>query len=221
MIQLAPSLLSADFTRLGEQIEMLEEAGIQVLHLDVMDGNFVPNISFGPLVIKALRPLTKMVFDVHLMIEKPERYIETFAEAGADIITIHQEASLHVHRSIQQIKAAGKKAGISLNPGTNHQVLDYVLEDLDLVLLMSVNPGFGGQTYIESTDRKLREIRNWIDARDLDIRLEVDGGIKATNVHRVLEAGADLIVSGSDVFGALSPIERIREYYQVFASYGR
>lgn len=221
MIELAPSLLSADFSNLSKDIEILNENNIKYLHLDIMDGNFVPNISYGPGVIKSIRKLTDMVFDVHLMIEKPERYIGEFVDAGADILTFHYEASIHPHRTIQGIKSKGIKAGISLNPSTPLSVLEYIIKDLDLVLIMSVNPGFGGQSYIEAMDDKISELKKMKDELNLDFIIEVDGGIKTGNVENIINRGAELIVSGSDVFKADNISSRIKEYYSIFSKYDR
>ena len=196
MLELSPSLLSADFTNLKSEMEVLDKNGVKYLHLDVMDGMFVPNISFGPMIIKQLRPLTNMIFDVHLMIEDPDRYVQNFKDAGADILTVHYEACKHLHRTVSYIKSLGMKAGVSLNPATNIDVLDYVLEDLDLVLIMSVNPGFGGQSFIPSAIDKIKNLKAKIRERNLNVIVEVDGGVKTTNVKDVIEAGADLIVSG-------------------------
>ena len=217
MLELSPSLLSADFTDLKSEIEVLDKNGVKYLHLDVMDGMFVPNISFGPMIIKQLRPLTNMVFDVHLMIEEPDRYVQNFKDAGADILTVHYEACKHLHRTISYIKSLGMKAGVSLNPATNIDVLDYVLEDLDLVLIMSVNPGFGGQSFIPSAIDKIKNLKAKIRERNLNVIVEVDGGVKTTNVKDVIEAGADLIVSGSDVFADKE--NRIRAYKEIFKNY--
>ena len=217
MLELSPSLLSADFTDLKSEIEVLDKNGVKYLHLDVMDGMFVPNISFGPMIIKQLRPLTNMIFDVHLMIEDPDRYVQNFKDAGADILTVHYEACKHLHRTISYIKSLGMKAGVSLNPATNIEVLDYVLEDLDLVLIMSVNPGFGGQSFIPSAIDKIKKIKAKIRERNLNVIVEVDGGVKTTNVKDVIEAGADLIVSGSDVFADKE--NRIRAYKEIFKNY--
>lgn len=217
MLELSPSLLSADFTNLKSDIEILDKSGVKYLHLDVMDGMFVPNISFGPMIIKQLRPLTNMVFDVHLMIEDPDRYVQSFKDAGADILTVHYEACKHLHRTISYIKSLGMKAGVSLNPATNIDVLDYVLEDLDLVLIMSVNPGFGGQSFIPSALDKIKNLKEKIKERNLNVIVEVDGGVKTTNVKDVIEAGADLIVSGSDVFADKE--NRIKAYNDIFNNY--
>ena len=217
MLELSPSLLSADFTNLKSEMEVLDKNGVKYLHLDVMDGMFVPNISFGPMIIKQLRPLTNMVFDVHLMIEDPDRYVQNFKDAGADILTVHYEACKHLHRTISYIKSLGMKAGVSLNPATNIEVLDYVLEDLDLVLIMSVNPGFGGQSFIPSAIDKMKNLKAKIRERNLNVIVEVDGGVKTTNVKDVIEAGADLIVSGSDVFADKE--NRIRAYKEIFKNY--
>ena len=217
MLELSPSLLSADFTDLKSEIEVLDKNGVKYLHLDVMDGMFVPNISFGPMIIKQLRPLTNMVFDVHLMIEEPDRYVQNFKDAGADILTVHYEACKHLHSTISYIKSLGMKAGVSLDPATNIEVLDYVLEDLDLVLIMSVNPGFGGQSFIPSSIDKIKNLKAKIRERNLNVIVEVDGGVKTTNVKDVIEAGADLIVSGSDVFADKE--NRIRAYKEIFKNY--
>lgn len=212
MIKIAPSLLSADFANLKEEIRSIEKGGADYLHLDVMDGMYVPNITFGAPVIKKLRKITKLPFDVHLMIEKPERFIEDFVLAGSDIITVHQEATTHLHRTIQEIKSFGIKAGVSLNPATSLSTLEYVLDDLDLVLIMTVNPGFGGQSFIPAMIDKIKALRKIIDERGLDIILEVDGGIKLSNAVEIYNYGADLLVSGSDIFGAENVEERTREF---------
>ena len=217
MLELSPSLLSADFTNLKSEMEVLDKNGVKYLHLDVMDGMFVPNISFGPMIIKQLRPLTNMIFDVHLMIEDPDRYVQNFKDAGADILTVHYEACKHLHRTVSYIKSLGMKVGVSLNPATNIDVLDYVLEDLDLVLIMSVNPGFGGQSFIPSAIDKIKNLKAKIRERNLNVIVEVDGGVKTTNVKDVVEAGADLIVSGSDVFADKE--NRIKAYNDIFNNY--
>ena len=200
MIKIAPSILSADFSLLGEEVKAVAVAGADYIHVDVMDGHFVPNITIGPLVVEGLRSATDKPFDVHLMIENPDLYIPQFANAGADIITVHQEAVPHLHRTVQLIKSLGKKAGVSINPATPVNTLESILDELDLVLVMSVNPGFGGQSFIESCLPKISTLRQIIDRRGLAVELEVDGGVKADNINRIAEAGADVFVAGSAVF---------------------
>ncbi|PLY09866.1 MAG: ribulose-phosphate 3-epimerase [Desulfuromonas sp.] len=202
MIKIAPSILSADFARLGEDVAAVDRAGADYIHVDVMDGHFVPNITIGPLVVEALRKVTDKPLDVHLMIEKPDLYIPDFAKAGADLITVHQEAVPHLHRTVQLIKSLGKKAGVSLNPATPVATLEDILEDIDLVLVMTVNPGFGGQSFIPSGLNKIEALRREIDRRGLEVELEVDGGVKVDNIERVAAAGANVFVAGSAVFGA-------------------
>ncbi|HYX46140.1 MAG TPA: ribulose-phosphate 3-epimerase [Sphingomicrobium sp.] len=197
---IAPSILSADFAKLGEEVHSIDEAGADWIHVDVMDGHFVPNLTIGPGVVKALRPHSKKPFDVHLMISPVDLFLEAFAEAGADFMTVHPEAGPHLHRTIQHIKSLGKKAGVSLNPATPVDALDYILEDLDLVLVMSVNPGFGGQKFISSQLRKIERIANEVAARGLDIQVEVDGGIDPETARQAVDAGATALVAGTAVF---------------------
>ncbi len=201
MIKIAPSILSADFLKLGEEIKVAERAGADRFHVDVMDGQFVPNISLGIPVLKAMRRGTSLPLEVHLMIKKPERFLDAFAEAGADILIVHQENSVHLDRTMQCIKDLGKKAGVALNPSTPAVVLEEILDELDLVLVMTVNPGFGGQHFIEYTLKKIRQVRKMLDSRNPKCELEVDGGIEAHNAPRVVKAGAGVLVAGTAVFG--------------------
>lgn len=198
---LSPSMLAADFAKLGDELDAIKNGGAQYLHIDVMDGKFVPSISFGMPVIKSIRKKSDLIFDVHLMIEQPERYIKEFAASGADIITVHAEASVHLDRTLTAIREAGCKAGIALNPSTPLNVLEYVFDKVDMVLIMTVNPGYGGQKYLPAMTQKIRDLRAMIQNRNLDVNIEVDGGINLNNVQMVLDAGANVIVAGSAVFG--------------------
>lgn len=203
MKKIAPSILSADFSRLGDEIRAVAAAGADYIHIDVMDGHFVPNITIGPLIVEAARRVTELPLDVHLMISDPDRYIPDFAAAGADIIVVHAEATNHLHRTIQLIRSLGKRAGVSLNPATPLQCLEYVFNDLDLVLLMTVNPGFGGQSFIDACLPKIHQLRAILDDRGSEAELEVDGGVKPENIATISHAGADVFVAGSAVFGTI------------------
>ena len=215
MIKIAPSILSADFSKLDEQIKLIEKGGADMVHLDVMDGHFVPNITFGAPVIKMLRGVTDVPFDVHLMIENPERFIDDFVDAGADIITVHAESTVHLHRLIQQIKAHGVKAAVSLNPATPLGVLEYVLEDIDMVLIMSVNPGFGGQSFIPQCKDKIKALKKMIVDKNLDVEIQVDGGVKLDNIREIMECGADIFVAGSAIFGESDVVEATRAFKNI------
>lgn len=219
MLKLAPSILAADFKILGEQISILEQSNVDYLHIDVMDGMYVPSISFGMPVITSIREASKLVFDVHLMIEEPERYIKEFKDAGADIITVHAEACRHLHSTIKQIKDMGIKVGVSLNPATPLHILEYVLKDIDMVLIMTVNPGFGGQEFIHSSYRKIKELRQMADTMGhYNLDIEVDGGINTDNVKDILKAGANVIVAGTSVFkGDIK--ENVKKFKDIFDSF--
>ncbi|AET70128.1 ribulose-phosphate 3-epimerase [Desulfosporosinus orientis DSM 765] len=214
MIQMAPSILSADFTRLGEQVHLVEEAGAEVLHIDVMDGHFVPNLTFGPALVKSIRSQSHMRFDVHLMVQEPEKFIEDFAAAGADHITFHLETTPHVHRVIQQIKEHGITAGIALNPSTPLDGLKYVLADLDMVLLMTVNPGFGGQKFITNVVPKIQVLRHHLEQTQSSCLIEVDGGVNEKTAPIVAKAGAQILVAGSAVFAQPDPKQAIQNIRQ-------
>ncbi|KRG13516.1 ribulose-phosphate 3-epimerase [Lederbergia galactosidilytica] len=201
MMKIAPSILSADFTKLGEEVKEVEAAGADYIHIDVMDGHFVPNITMGPLVVSAVKKVTKLPLDVHLMIEHPEQYIHEFAQAGADIITVHVEADRHIHRTLQEIKKLGVKSGVVLNPATPATMIENILEEIDMVLLMTVNPGFGGQTFINAVLPKIGEVQRMIQAKNLDVDIEVDGGIDTQTAKICKEAGANVFVAGSAIFG--------------------
>lgn len=211
MIKIAPSILSADFSKLGEEIRSIEKAGADIIHIDVMDGDFVPNITFGPPVIKAIRKYTKLPFDVHLMISNPDRYIADFKEAGADIITVHVEACTHLHRTLQSIRSMGVKAGVALNPATDTESIRYVMDVADMVLVMTVNPGFGGQMLIEPVLQKIGKVRSIAKESGKAIDIEVDGGVNTENSIKVIQAGADIIVSGSAVFSSSDMKEAIQK----------
>ena len=210
MGKIAPSILSADFSKLGEEIKAVEQAGADYIHIDVMDGHFVPNITIGPIIVKAVKSVTKLPLDVHLMISNPDDFIDDFLQAGADILTVHAEAGYHLHRSIQHIRKVGARPAVSLNPASPLNMIEYVLEDLDMVLLMTVNPGFGGQDFIPEVIPKIERLREMIDKKGLDIELEVDGGIGPETINRVSSAGADVFVAGSAIYHSKDYAETIR-----------
>lgn len=220
MIKLAPSILSADFSKLGEEVKRVEKAGAEYLHIDVMDGHFVPNLTIGPLVVEALRPVSGMVFDAHLMIEQPDRYIERFVEAGADIVTVHAETATHLHRTVEIIKKMGKRAGVALNPSTPPGALEYVIQMLDLVLVMTVNPGFGGQQFISPMLPKIEAVKEMIERTGSPAEIQVDGGIGPATAPLVVRAGATVLVAGSAIFGAADPAAAVREIRQAADSTG-
>ena len=215
MYKLAPSILAADFANLGSEVKKIDEAGADYFHIDVMDGNFVPSISFGMPIISAIRGITDKVFDVHLMIDEPIRYIDDFVKAGADLITVHAESCKHLDRTVMAIKETGKKASVALNPATPLSVLEHILPELDMVLIMSVNPGFGGQQFIPYTLEKIKALRAMINERGLSTDIQVDGGVKLSNVEEVLEAGANVIVAGTAVFGG-DALQNVVEFKEVF-----
>ncbi|HAQ41020.1 MAG TPA: ribulose-phosphate 3-epimerase [Clostridiales bacterium] len=215
MNKLSPSILSADFSRLGDEIKLVEEGGADYIHIDVMDGHFVPNITIGPDIVKSLRKVTNLTFDVHLMIENPDDYIEAFCNAGADIITVHQEACVHLHRTIQKIKSLGLKAGVSLNPATPVSSLKDIIRDVDMVLIMSVNPGFGGQSLIENVKYKFEELNQMIKEYNLNIDVEIDGGVTVNNLKEVLDWGANVIVAGSAIYKAQDVVAETKKFMKI------
>lgn len=214
MLKIAPSILSADFSKLGEEIEDVEKGGADYIHVDVMDGHFVPNITIGPLIVEAIKPITNLPLDVHLMIENPDKYIPAFANAGASIITVHQEASVHLHRTIESIKTLGVRAGVVLNPATPAILIKDILAQIDMVLVMTVNPGFGGQSFIHETLRKIEQIASWREELGLSFDIEVDGGVNVNTAQLCTEAGANVLVAGSAIFNQTDRAQAIREIRQ-------
>ncbi len=219
MFKLAPSLLSADFSDLKNEIKKAEDGGADLFHLDIMDGHFVPNLTFGPMIVKAIRKLTQLPLDSHLMISNPDQYIEEFRKAGSDIITVHFEACTHLHRTISKIKQTGAKAGVSINPATPVHLIEEIIDYVDILLIMSVNPGFGGQKFIDTTIRKIIQAKKLITERNLKVEIEVDGGIDLDNVDLLLEAGVDIIVAGSSIFNSNDVTETVKKFKQKFLEF--
>lgn len=215
MIKIAPSILSADFSKLAEDIAEVEKAGVEYLHIDVMDGHFVPNITIGPLILESIRSKSRLFFDVHLMIENPDQYIPQFIEAGGDSICVHAEACKHLHRTIQLIKDSGAKAAVAINPATPISIIEPILEELDMVLIMTVNPGFGGQTFIKSTLNKIKELKDIMNGRGLNLDIEVDGGVKLDNLYEVVKAGANVIVAGSAIFLSENIEQTVKNFREI------
>jgi len=217
MIRLAPSILSADFARLGEAVKLAEEAGADLIHVDIMDGHFVPNLTLGPQVVSSIKKMTSLPLDVHLMVDNPGFFIPLFHEAGADWISVHVEASVHLHRDVTLIKELGRKAGLALNPATPIHLMNEILKELDFILLMSVNPGFGGQKFVEATHQKIRNLKNWINGQKLSISIEVDGGVNPDNMESLIQDGVEILVAGAAIYGQPDPrqvIARMREIIQ-------
>ncbi|HLR34232.1 MAG TPA: ribulose-phosphate 3-epimerase [Tissierellales bacterium] len=212
MAKISPSILSSNFSKLDSEIKKIEKGGADLVHLDVMDGIFVPNITFGAPIVKEIRKTTSLPFDVHLMVDRPERFIEDFVKAGANIITVHEEASIHLHRTIQEIKGFGVKAGVAINPSTPLNAIEYILDDVDMILIMTVNPGFGGQAFIPSMEKKIKELRKIINDRELDVEIEVDGGIKLENAKEIIDFGVDILVVGSAIFNEEDIIENTKAF---------
>ncbi|NLK97487.1 MAG: ribulose-phosphate 3-epimerase [Epulopiscium sp.] len=220
MIKLAPSILSADFSQLKDAVQILDKGGAHLVHIDVMDGHFVPNITLGAPIVKSLRKHTKLPFDVHLMISNPDQYLEAFHDAGADLLTVHAEACTHLHRTVQCIKNLGMKAGVALNPATDLSTLKYVLPDIDMVLIMTVNPGFGGQSFIPQCLDKIRELSAYIKENQLSVEIEIDGGANLENAEEIIKAGANILVAGSAVYNTPDPVQTIQEFLKIFNKFG-
>jgi ribulose-phosphate 3-epimerase len=221
MIQLAPSILSADFSRLGEAVQMAEAAGADLVHVDIMDGHFVPNLTLGPQVVSSLKKMTSLPLDVHLMVENPGFFIPLFAEAGADWISVHVEALRHLHRDVSLIKELKKKAGLALNPATPIHLMNDIIKEVDYVLIMSVNPGFGGQKFVEATHQKIKNLKNWVDGQKLNIAIEVDGGINLDNMESLIKDGAEILVAGAAIFGQADPPRVIAQMREIIQRYNR